>query len=207
MKGLITQDLFWLTKQKSLMMITGFLLVLYVGINMIEFALAFVPVFLLMVLVRTIIFDLSAGVSRFLFTLPFTRKQYVIEKYLIALLPTSLIAILLGVIGWFSKGQNQTLLFTTEVTLLLLVVMASLFIPFTIRFKEKGALMMAAFATCIILIVVWATPSIGEDWQISPSMLEWLAIPAAVMLILVAAGSCLFISAFISAQLIKNVEF
>ncbi|WP_300911450.1 ABC-2 transporter permease, partial [Faecalibaculum rodentium] len=91
MKGLALYDLTWLKGQKKLLMILTALTILYLVTD--GTMVLFLSVIFQMLLLRTLEWNLRAENRRFLFTLPFTRRQYVQEKYLFILGSTLVLTI------------------------------------------------------------------------------------------------------------------
>ena len=83
MKGLLIKD--WkllLRNQKSFLVIMSVMMVLYMAIGNPVFVISYTPMLCVFVALSTITYDMFDNGAAFLFSLPFSRKDYVREKYI-----------------------------------------------------------------------------------------------------------------------------
>ena len=82
MKGLLIKDLMVLKGRKQMFIIVVFLTAMYGIMGLGAFAMQFLSLMGTTICLSTIAYDNMDNGTAFLFALPFTRKQYVAEKYL-----------------------------------------------------------------------------------------------------------------------------
>lgn len=86
MKGLWTKDIKLISsQQKSLLAIWLIAAGIFITTDKISFAITYTSIVTSMIGVSTITYDAFDNGNVFLFTLPFTRKEYAMEKYLFTL--------------------------------------------------------------------------------------------------------------------------
>ncbi len=145
MKGLLTYDGCWLFSQKQLLMILAGLMVLYAVIDL-QNAGLFLSVIVLMILIRSIEWNFQNSTARWLFTLPFTRRQFVLEKYLFVT-GTSLLFSVVSFLFYAALHPDAfTDLFSLWIgTLVYILVFSAILIPVTIRLKANRNLWILIF--------------------------------------------------------------
>ncbi|WP_297567232.1 ABC-2 transporter permease [uncultured Faecalibaculum sp.] len=145
MKGLLTYDGCWLFSQKQLLMILAGLMVLYAVIDL-QNAGLFLSVIVLMILIRSIEWNFQNSTARWLFTLPFTRRQFVLEKYLFVT-GTSLLFSVVSFLFYAALHLDAfTDLFSLWIgTLVYILVFSAILIPVTIRLKANRNLWILIF--------------------------------------------------------------
>lgn len=199
MKGLFTKDFLWLAGQKRLLLVVIGLVVIYQFTDMYAFGCAFVMYMTVMVLAKTIIWDLGSS-GKFLFTLPFSRRAYVTEKYILTL-GTGL-AVGLIVLGITLLHAPEPDMLTDAFTwcALLCMLTVAVEIPLTIQFKEKSQLflMILVIALCIPLGALEDTDLKGLaeiNWTVAGWILAGVSLAA------------LAVSWIVSTKLINKLEF
>lgn len=165
MKGLLMKDLLWLRQQKKMFLIVLILLMLYLFTQMYSFMAVFFPCWMLLVCTRTILMDLDGSSSRFLFTLPFDRKQYAAEKYMLSLGAGLLVLLLVTGLGLlFGQTQDRDILLASLQGLpIALCLMCSVVIPLSIRFKNNASLILMLSGVGTVLILFLLQEWIGEN--------------------------------------------
>ncbi|WP_297942383.1 ABC-2 transporter permease [uncultured Faecalibaculum sp.] len=145
MKGLLTYDGCWLFSQKQLLMILAGLMVLYAVIDL-QNAGLFLSVIVLMILIRSIEWNFQNSTARWLFTQPFTRRQFVLEKYLFVT-GTSLLFSVVSFLFYAALHLDAfTDLFSLWIgTLVYILVFSAILIPVTIRLKANRNLWILIF--------------------------------------------------------------
>ena len=94
MKGLWTKDIKLISsQQKSLLAIWIIAAGILITTDQISFAITYTSIITSMIGVSTITYDAFDNGNVFLFTLPFTRKEYAMEKYLFTLFLGAIAAI------------------------------------------------------------------------------------------------------------------
>lgn len=160
MKGLIMQDLVILKNQKILWILVAVLSFFYITMGMATFMISFGSVFWAMVTVKTVYLELEKNVAPFLFTLPFSKTQYVGEKYLISFLLPVVYMVVFGLICLIFKQISLEEIGISFIASLLVVgLMIALFIPLSIRFKDKATLVSIGMTGIFLLIISW----VGEN--------------------------------------------
>ena len=147
MKGLWTKDIRLISsQQKNLAVIWLVAAGILIATDQISFAISYTSVITIMTAISTISYDTFDNGNAFLFTLPFSRKEYTREKYLFSLfwgMITVIGGILLVVIVTAAKG---TLLMRAEE-----IVMAVL-----LKYEaEKGRIALAAMIGGIVFVVIF----------------------------------------------------
>lgn len=163
MKGLLIKDIKLLKNQGKTLIITLFVLgIVWGAMNANPLTIvSYVTVILAIFTVSTISYDEYENCYLFLFTLPVTRKQYTVEKYVFTLLLVVgawLISMAVGIVIWAVQGMETSL---SEVVLggCLIAPIALLFdsvlIPVRLKFDgERGKLVIPIVAGGVALLVV-----------------------------------------------------
>ena len=157
MKGLALYDLTWLKGQKKLLMILTALTILYLVTD--GTMVLFLSVIFQMLLLRTLEWNLRAENSRFLFTLPFTRRQYVQEKYLFILGSTLVLTIGLYVVAIVCQPDKML-----ELSAMLGVI------PMMIRLGSN----MQVWLTVIVVVLASLTAVLIGSLQ--ETVTQWLTV-------------------------------
>ena len=163
MKGLFVKDLMILKSRKQLYIVVLALAVMYAVMGMYVFAMQFMALLGASSVVSTLSYDLMDNGGTFLFALPFTRRQYIAEKYLISFggrLAGRLLGVLVVLTG-IAMGQPISLdeMFTyLMVGLLIVVFMVGFMIPLEIKFgaEQSRTAMFAVMAAVMIAAVIIA---------------------------------------------------
>lgn len=203
MKGLLVKDLKIIKLQAIFLMLV---IVISVGMLLtskdITFPIGFSCLVMTMLAITTISYDEFDNGYPFLFTLPVSRKQYVISKYLLG--------IILGFIAWitmtflsiFITGSNFENLERYLAFLPLIVLLLAITLPF--QFKFGGELGRIALVVLFVAITL-----IGKIFAID--MLASLKIDLnqslTMVLIYLFALLCLVISIAISIRIMNKKAF
>ena len=163
MQGLFVKDLMILKSRKQLYIVVLALAVMYAVMGMYVFAMQFMALLGASSVVSTLSYDLMDNGGTFLFALPFTRRQYIAEKYLISFgggLAGMLLGVLVVLTG-IAMGQPISLdeMFTyLMVGLLIVVFMVGFMIPLEIKFgaEQSRTAMFAVMAAVMIAAVIIA---------------------------------------------------
>lgn len=164
MKGLWTKDIKLITsQQKSLLSIWLIAAGILITTDQISFAITYTSIITSMVGVSTITYDAFDNGNVFLFTLPFTRKEYAIEKYLFTLFLGALAAIggiLLVIVVMMAKGtfsvNTEEIVITVLINIPILLIFQAIFLPFQLKYEgEKGRIAMIAAIGAVIFIIIF----------------------------------------------------
>lgn len=199
MKGLLMMDWLTIKKMKQMLLIFVFLCLLYLVLDIGVFMVAFIPIVLTSIWISVSLSEYSSGNTQFLFTLPFDRKTFVTEKYLFCIgSPLVLLMILSGIYLALKLDQGKDLLYLMGGTAAGILLLASLMIPLTIKYRKNAQNYRSI--VMVIFILIFAG---GGQWlsglveKIAPYLVWFAAIP------FIALG----FSWWISLKLITREEF
>lgn len=199
MKGLLMMDWLTIKKMKQMLLIFVFLCLLYLVLDIGVFMVAFIPIVLTSIWISVSLSEYSSGNTQFLFTLPFDRKTFVTEKYLFCIgSPLVLLMILSGIYLALKPDQGKDLLYLMGGTAAGILLLASLMIPLTIKYRKNAQNYRSI--VMVIFILIFAG---GGQWlsglveKIAPYLVWFAAIP------FIALG----FSWWISLKLITREEF
>lgn len=164
MKGLFIKDCKLMMLQKNfLLLILTIVIGMMVFTDDVLFPLGFLSFIALIFTVSTISYDDFNNGNAFLFTLPITRKNYVVEKYVLGLLfgcITWIFVTILGLILTLLKDSLPVvdLVQSAFLILTMMIMLQAIMIPFQFKFGgDKGRIaMIATFGalTVILLAIV-----------------------------------------------------
>lgn len=207
MKGLITYDMAWLARQKNLLLVLLALVIFYLVSGNAVLLLSLMPALAVVILSKTITLFLRPEVSRFLFTLPFSRREFLREKYLMILGGSLLISLVLALVT-LGSGTLPAMECLTgfAVSALFILLFGSLLIPVTIKAGDDLQIWMFILSFGIAAVFIWASESL---MGVLPAMIGFvqthqLALGAGLAGI---CGLALFLSWKISLSLISRMEF
>ncbi len=157
MKGLLIKDFKLVKIQKNL-----FLLIIAIGtvmafcMNKVSFLLGYLTSVMPIFAVSTISYDEYDNGNAFLFTLPITRKEYVIEKYCFSGLlglASTFIAVLLALVFCMLKNLSLTPIIYTPIIFGIMLIFLSVMLPIQLKFgAEKSRIAIVAFGGIAFLI-------------------------------------------------------
>lgn len=169
MKGLYVKDLHLLAKQKLFFLATIFLTVMNAyNLQTLVLVPLFMIFFVLSIIFTTITLDEMNHGFTFLFTMPVSRKKYVLEKYSLSYIAT-IAAILLSVLVLMIMNTMQGR--TIDLKSLLLVLASvfiagsfyiSLILPFYFKFGEGKSRMIIMVVMAIIFFFVFLGKGLFE---------------------------------------------
>lgn len=217
MKGLLIKDFKLMKMQK-----TFFLLILAITVGMtvfsfeISFILGYLPFVISLFSASTISYDEFDNGNAFLFSLPVTRKAYVMEKYIFSLILSCgswILALLIAAVNnFFRESIPASELITTALMILpVLLTAQAVLLPFQLKFgAEKGRIAMIA-AIGLLFLIGFALLQISKAAGIDPdAVVSNLPTTDMGMLIAVILGiSILFLilSERISTSIMNKKEF
>lgn len=217
MKGLLIKDFKLMKGQKNF-----FLMIVLIGVWMIMFMEDFSFIIGYMAFIggmfslSTISYDEADNGNAFLFTLPVTRKGYVVEKYEFGLLTGGgfwLLATVIVLIAGITKDLMpvKDMLMTAFLILPVLFLIISVTLPFQLKFGgEKGRIAIIGAAGLLFVIGI-AVVRIGEIFHVD-LISAFNILPAVSMAVLIAAAIgisviILLISLRISIAIMNRKEF
>ena len=215
MKGLLLKDLLLLKNNKKLYAILIFFAVMYPMMGMGSFTITFLGMMGLIISISTMNYDEFDNGNSFLFSLAFTRNNYVAEKYVLCI-GGGILGALLGALVCFAAskitGDPSLLEGMAEnlcAAVLLYSLSSSVMLPIFIRFgAEKGRiasyLTLAAFFLLGFGVLKFLPASGKENLINAVNNIPVAGIIAGIALFAVLA---VCISVFLSLRFIRMREF
>lgn len=161
MRGLLLMDFKFLKRQTKFLIIVGLLVFVFLfNKDMSSFGVAYATMLFGIFAVNSIYYDEANNGNVFLFTLPFSRKEYVFSKYLFGMIMgggawilSNLIGI--GYLSMVNTGVNIAEWFAINVVyLILLLVMLSFMFPIQFKFgMEKSRLVMLILVVLVFMLM------------------------------------------------------
>ena len=216
MNGLLEKD-FRLTLQKKQLFVVYILMGIVLAFNLDDsWIVSFFTMLGSMLGISTLSYDEYENGYTFLFTLPITRKIFVLEKYLFGILITSCfwitaIIIQIGTFLFRHKSYTAELFFTDLVFLFLFLFIFALLLPFFLKYgPEKARFVMFAFFGTILALIVLGTKIFSPEGASITESLSFLdqipdillIIPAVVIYI-----ALYILSIRISIRIVEKKEF
>lgn len=216
MTALLEKDLRLILLRKSTLVIYLIIGVVFTGEFSSSFSGAYLTMLGTMLALSTLSYDDSDNCMEFLFTLPCTRKQYVIEKYLFVYgfsFVAGLIGIAIIVAASLVKGDPVTAEMFVEVIaseLPILVITGGLMIPLQLKFGPEKTRMVLIAVIGMIFIAGYMVSRITGAENFLKKLTETLDAmnPASVAIVGVGVLVVLsVISMMISVKIMDNKEF
>ena len=218
MIGLMIKDLKIMLLQKNfLFMILAVVIGMMILNEDVIFPLCFLSFVMSLFVLTTISYDEFDNGNAFLFTLPITRREYVIEKYGLALLLGSvswIAAVLMGLAASSIKGTMPIadLLMMAFLIVPMIILMQAIMLPFQLKFGgEKGRIAMIGVFGAIAVLGILLTKGADFFFHIDVfAVLDRLtSIHMGILLLLLTliALFCLYISLKVSLSIMKHKEF
>ena len=218
MRGLFIKDFKLLMLQKNFLLL---ILAIVVGMmaftDDVVFPLGFLSFVVSLFTVSTISYDDFDNGNAFLFTLPVTRNDYVIEKYFLGLFFGSIAWILttaLGVLTTVLKGTLSVteLILASLIILTVMIVIQAIMFPFQLKFgSDKGRIAMigafGALAVSALVIVNGAKAVFNVDLVNILDTLPAVSIGTLGVIAVIIAFLLFLISMGISLSIMKKKEF
>ena len=218
MRGLFVKDFRLLMLQKNfLLLILAIVIGMMAFTDDVVFPLGFLSFVVSLFTVSTISYDDFDNGNAFLFTLPITRENYVIEKYFLGLLfgcTAWIVATVLGAATTILKGTSPfaEFMMASMVILSIMIVVQAIMFPFQLKFgSDKGRIaMIGAFGALavIALVIVNGTKAVFNIDLVH--MLDTLPTVSMGMLVVIAiilALLLLLISMKISLAIMRKKEY
>ena len=217
MKGLLVKDFKLMKLQKNF-----FLLIVVIAVSMIAFTddvtfpLGFLTLVISLFTLSTISYDEFDNGNAFLFTLPITRTNYVVEKYCLSLLlgcSTWIVATVLTMIASILKSTFPVadIVMIALIILPIMIMIQAIMIPFQLKFGgEKGRIALIGVIGLVFLIgaiIVKGAEMIGIDITNMINTLPVISMGMLIMIILAVAVVLFLISLKISIRIMNKKEF
>lgn len=218
MKGLLVKDFKLMMLQKNFL-----LLILAIVIGMMIFTddvvspLGFLSFIVSLFTVSTISYDDFDNGNAFLFTLPITRNNYVIEKYSLGLLfgcIAWILATVLGIIATVLKDTSLVadLVQSSLIILSMMIVVQAIMLPFQLKFGgDKGRIAMigafGALAVIALVIVKGAEVIFNIDLVSLLDNLPTVSMGVLIAITIIIALLMLLLSMKISLSIMNKKEF
>ena len=217
MKGLLIKDFKLLKGQKNFFMaIVAISLIMIITSPGTSFPIGFLGFVGSLFSLSSISYDEFDNGNAFLFSLPITRKDYVLEKYIFGLISgiTSLLlgtAISLIAIGIAKTGSFNEIFITAGSLFPTILLILSIMLPFILKFGgEKGRVAIIGvmgFIFVIGLLIIKATEFMGIDLYALLKKLPQFEPLVYIILFLLLSVVILGISYLISLTKLKKKEF
>lgn len=218
MKALLIKDWKLLKNQKQFFLVTLVIVgvFLFTSKNL-AFVVSYATIMYTIFTISTISYDDYHNGMSFLFTLPVSRREYVVEKYSFGILTGSgAAAAVLAAAAAVSRVREMNM--TVEdltISIMTAILVAMFFLSFTIPIQlkfgaEKGRIaMMAVSMVFFVLIMGFSALLKRTGWQAGNLFRRVEEAPAELVACVIGAGcaAMLLISALISLQVLKQREF
>lgn len=217
MKGLLIKDFKLLKGQKNFFMaIMAISIIMIITSPGTSFPIGFLGFVGSLFSLSSISYDEFDNGNAFLFSLPITRKDYVLEKYIFGLI-SGMTSLLLGTvislvaIGITKTGGFNEIFITAGSLFPTILLILSIMLPFILKFGgEKGRIAIIGvmgFIFVIGLLLIKATEFMGIDLYALLKKLPQFEPQMYVLLFLLLSVIVLTISYLISLAIMKKKEF
>lgn len=218
MKGLLVKDFKLMMLQKNFLLL---ILAIVIGMMILSddmvFPIGFLSFIASLFTVSTISYDDFDNGNAFLFTLPVTRNNYVIEKYFLGLLfgcIAWILATVLGIIVTVSKDilPVTDLVQSSLIILPMMIVVQAIMLPFQLKFGgDKGRIAMigafGALAVISIVIVKGAEAIFKVDLISLLDNLPTVSMGVFLTIVIIVSLLMLLVSMKISLSIMNKKEF
>lgn len=218
MKGLLVKDFKLVKLQKNFFFM---IIAVAVGVTIINddatFMLSFLTFVMSMFTLSTISYDEFDNGNAFLFTLPVSRKSYVVEKYVFSFLlggGSWVLAVLFAVVFSIIQGTVSVLevVMAAVVIFMIMLMVQAAMIPFQLKFGgEKGRIAMVG-AVGILFIIGFVAVKIAEGLgidllNVGIGSLSTVNMGMAVAIAIAVDAVVLLVSMKISISIMDRKEF
>lgn len=218
MKALLIKDWKLLKNQKQFFLVTLVIVgvFLFTSKNL-AFVVGYATIMYTIFTISTISYDDYHNGMSFLFTLPVSRREYVVEKYSFGILTGGgAAAAVLAAAAAVSRVREmnmtaEEMTISSMTAILVAMLVLSFTIPIQLKFgAEKGRMaMMAVSMVFFVLIMGFSALLKRTGWQAENLFRRVEEAPAELVACVIGAGcaAMLLISALISLQILKQREF
>ena len=219
MKGLIIKDFRLITLLKSSLAIFFGLGIFFMITNSVAFGLVYTVFLMSVMAASTMNYDQNENGLAFIMTLPVTKKQYVLEKYVFSFgltIITDIVMTILGIIITYVKNgswQLEESLIAAGVALVLTMGITAFTIPIDLKFEREKARMIGIVAALVlgggVLLAVKLISSIPElVVKITGFMNNPEEISLTILIVggIIVLAAMVFISISASIKILNNKE-
>lgn len=215
MKGLLIKDIQLFLKQKKIFLIWFAVTLVFLNRDPV-FGISYSLFLMVIMLVGTISYDDFDNGMGFLMTLPISRKTYVVEKYIFVLagaLLTGMITLVISVVYLLMHPAVMSitdLLISFGMLYAVMGIMASVYVPFQLKYGAEKGRSMLLVVTGFIFIGVFLVRKIETAEQYAANigtLLNALSPVSLMIALLIAAAAALFISIKISIGIVEKEEY
>lgn len=209
MKGLLLMDFKFLKRQRKFLLIVGLLVFVFLfNKDMSSFGVSYATMLFGIFAINSIYYDEANNGNAFLFTLPFSRKEYVFSKYLFGMIMgggawilSNLIGI--GYLSMVNTGVNIAEWFAINVVyLILLLVMLSFMFPIQFKFgMEKSRLVMIILFVLVFMLMNLLT---GDDYM--DQLNEGMAFLERINPVVLFGGALVAVLAFTGVSVVLSMR-
>ena len=202
-------DFKFLKRQTKFLIIVGLLVFVFLfNKDMSSFGVAYATMLFGIFAVNSIYYDEANNGNVFLFTLPFSRKEYVFSKYLFGMIMgggawilSNLIGI--GYLSMVNTGVNIAEWFAINVVyLILLLVMLSFMFPIQFKFgMEKSRLVMIILFVLVFMLMNLLT---GDDYM--DQLNEGMAFLERINPVVLFGGALVAVLAFTGVSVVLSMR-
>lgn len=208
MRGLILKDLFILKQNYKtfFVLIIFFILAMFQNSSATSFTSVINAVFTMMI-TTTISYDNLARWDKYALTMPITRKEMVLSKYICSII-FNLIGLVLGIVIVFAMGIVRNNLNITEIFIsaissaIVMIIFISLMFPLVYKF---GVEKFRIFLILIFMIPVFFILALRNMTNVAELIAKWLIYIIISVPVIAVIGFVL--SYFISIKIYENKEF
>ncbi|MDE7312794.1 MAG: ABC-2 transporter permease [Eubacterium sp.] len=174
MKGLLMKDLKLMKAQKSFLIVIAFLCVWFaIAGRKTSFVLAYVSAMVSLFVVTTVGYDEHDNGMGFLFTMPISRKLYVLEKYVFGMLLMAA-ACIVGVVLVFaqtalrqaSSNPMEEFFMALMIPIIMVSLVMSVMLPLQLKFGSERSRMAMVIGIAFMSVVVYGVRSIQKTVKI-----------------------------------------
>ena len=218
MRGLICKDLRLMMVQKNfLIMLAAVALVSLAAMDDPMFVIMYMTLIFTSFILSTMSYDEFDNGFPFLFTLPITRKLYVREKYVLALLSGAAAWVLTTLLSAgsciFSDGALPQLSWfaASFMVLPMLAVLIALMIPFKLKFGSENSRMALVIAVAAVFALIGAVSgamqAAGVSLDVLAATLPPMSMALCAALMIAFSAFILLLSYTISVRIMERREF
>lgn len=216
MKGLLIKDFRILMQQNKtlliMVLIGGFLLITGGDLG---FVVAYLTMMAAFLVLGTITYDEADSGYSFLFTLPFTRKEYVIEKYVFSTAASVIVWAVLNLLFAVVSGsgyQSENMLEAVGI-LAAIMLMQAVMLPLQLKYgAEKARVVFFLMIGIIVVIGVLLgqfgglLPDFSQEFEALNAFVSSLAVTGIIGMLLAVSVAVILISLGISCKIMENKQ-
>lgn len=215
MAGLLLKDWKLMMQQKNTLLMVGVIAVMVaIGGADPGFVITYLTIIGVMYTMNTLSYDGADNGNAFLFTLPITRKEYVVEKYIFSILgggAMCLYGVVLAYVISVVKGvlSVEYILMNIFAEFLLIIIILSFLLPIELKFGVEKARIIIVVVTLLLFAFGMAVAKVGNSMYLAlaPMLSQIEERPElAALAALAAAVAVLGISCRISIGIMNKKE-